>query len=174
MKYSCRDTLNLSRPVVSSINYRMHFASCHDIHIPKFERKSLENRKDNLHGAYMSQSVERALHDAGYSVSVKVSVKMTFEGDTVSSRYGFTRVYKSFYSQSLKIRQAGEHLVVNFPQPVLRQESVKRGIVIARDKNVPSSFGILKEEVDLFCCLYAVKAMNISERNEIVGESTIY
>lgn len=44
---------------------------------------------------------------------------------------------KSFYSQSLKIRQAGEHLVVNFPQPVLRQDSAKRGVVISTGQGCP-------------------------------------
>lgn len=89
------------------------------------------------HGAYMRQSVERALHNAGYGIPVQVPVKITFRIYIdmhiyiYGGEYRFMKRHKSFYSQGLKIRQPGEHLVVNLPQPVLRQQSTKRELVIA-------------------------------------------
>lgn len=80
----------------------------------------------------MRQSVERALHNAGYGIPVQVPVKITFRIYIYIQRIQrFMKRHKSFYSQGLKIRQPGEHLVVNLPQPVLRQQSTKRELVIA-------------------------------------------
>ena len=102
-----------------------------------------------LHGAYVRQSVERAVHNAGYSVPVQVPVWKWCSTGVIQFRLGevipfYARRHKSFYSQGLKIRQAGEHLVVNFSQPVLRQEPAKRELVYCT--RTSAVYEILKRE----------------------------
>lgn len=74
-----------------------------------------------LHGAYMRQSVERALHNAGYGIPVQVPVKITFSG-IVYCILRCIYIYIHIHSGMNTVLWAGikvsTHRVLRFVSPV--------------------------------------------------------
>lgn len=98
---------------------------------------SLFNYLQNyLHSAYVRHPVKRSRHNACNGIAMEIPTQSESRESSFIARFRFinngkneTLAHPTGYLQCFKARQAGEHLVVHFSQPILGQKPVKRKLV---------------------------------------------